>query len=73
MPIQLLVIVKDRRCPIIYHYKPFLLEMVMKYLIMHVKVGSVGYMYVTTVNNGCTVITGGKAERVEICEPEIIR
>jgi hypothetical protein len=60
MPIQLLVIVKERRCPIIYYYIPFLLEMVMKYLIVHVKVGSVDFMYVTTVNNGYEVITGGR-------------
>jgi hypothetical protein len=73
MPIQLLVIVKERRCPIIYHYMPFLLEMAMKYLIVHVKVGSVGYMYIPTVNNGCAVITGCRAERGRICEPELMR
>lgn len=73
MPIQLLLIVKGNRCPIIYHYILFLLEMAMKYLIMHVNVSSVGFTYVTTANNGYAVITGGRAERVKLCEPELMR
>jgi hypothetical protein len=47
--------------------------MAMKYLIVHVKVGSIGFMYITTVNNGYAVITGGKGERAKICEPKLMR